>query len=176
VDMPDVSEVSGVLRKRLRRWLGIAAIQRQIRDLEGKVAISSADLERLNAATSRIAARVSSLLDIIDGLGTGNDDEVRAATRQEEILQASADLRPVIEQLEALGASATEPVPTPAPDQVPVEPGPDVAPVEDLPVAPVEAPVEEAPADPGTGTVVPADEVVPAGGDTVSDEAPRDNA
>lgn len=164
-------EIVENLRKRLRRWLGIAAIQRQVRDLEDGMAISSADLERLNAATSRIAARVASLLDQIDELGTGNDDEVRAQAQQESIQQASADLRPVIEQLEALGADAATVVPEPAPEQVPVEPGPDVTPVENLPEA--EAPADAAPVD--EGTTVPADEVPAAGGDTAPAEpAPAD--
>jgi hypothetical protein len=141
-----VESLGGVgftLRKRLRRWLGIAAIQRQVRDLENAhkalksdleagMAVTTADLERLNAATSRIAARVASLLDQIDQLGTGNDDEVRAQAMQEALLQSSSELRPVIEQLEALGADATNVVPEPSTDQVPVAPGGDVAPVENL--------------------------------------------
>lgn len=177
-------EYLGVLRKRLRRWLGIAAIQRQIRDLEGKMAISSADLERLNAATSRIGARLASLLDQIDALGTGNDDAVRAQAQQESIQQASADLRPLIEQLEALAADATEVVPEPAPEQVPVEPGPDVAPVENLPEAdapadaPAEAPVaptEEAPAAPTEEAQAPTAPTAPTDGTegtVVTDPAP----
>lgn len=122
------------LRLKVRRWLGVSQFQKSTRNrldtLEDKVAVSQADLERLNAATSRIAARVSALLDQIDQLGTGNDDEVRAQALQDAVLQSSADLRPVIEQLEGLGADASNPVPAPAPEQVPVEPGPDVAPVE----------------------------------------------
>ncbi|MFA7264912.1 MAG: hypothetical protein WC054_01130 [Candidatus Nanopelagicales bacterium] len=188
-----MAELIEKVRKLIRRWLGIAAIQRQVRDLEGQVAVSSADLERLNAATSRIAARVNSLLDQIDVLGTGNDDEVRAQAQLDAVLESSAQLRPVLEQLEALGADATNPVPEPEPEQVPVEPGPDVPPVENAGdgetgenVPPAEPVEEPAPAD--GGTVVPAEEAPDAGGDTapgpdevpVSDDVPveerRDNS
>jgi hypothetical protein len=171
----------GSLRKALRRWLGIAAIQRQVRDLENMMAISSEDLERLNAATSRIAARVASLLDQIDALGTGNDDEVRAAQKAADIQQASADLRPLIEQLEGLGADAAEPVPTPEPEQVPVEPGPDVTPVENLPEA--ETPTEGTVVEPGEATPpgestdnAPVDSPSGAPSDVPSEEQPRDNS
>lgn len=114
------------------------------------MAISTADLERLNAATSRIATRVAALLDQIEVLGTGNDDEVRAQAQLDAVLQSSAELRPVIDQLEALGADASTPVPDPTdPGQVPVEPGTDVPPVENLPVeeTPADAPVEETPSE-----------------------------
>ena len=123
-------EIAEDIRRKLRRWLGIASIQRQVRDLEGRVTISAEDLERINAATSRIAAKVAALLDKIDELGTGNDDEVRAQALLEATQQASTELRPLIEQLESLGADAQQPVPDPGDGQVPVEPGPDVPPVE----------------------------------------------
>jgi hypothetical protein len=123
-------EIAEDIRRKLRRWLGIAAIQRQLRDLEGRVTVSAEDLERINAATSRIAAKVAALLDKIDELGTGNDDEVRAQAQLEATQQASAELRPLIDQLETLGADAAQPVPDPGDGQVPVEPGPDVPPVE----------------------------------------------
>jgi hypothetical protein len=123
-------EIAEDIRRKLRRWLGIAAIQRQLRDLEGRVTVSAEDLERLNAATSRIAAKVAALLDKIDELGTGNDDDVRAQQKLEDAQQASVELRPLIEQLETLGADAQQPVPDPGDGQVPVDPGPDVPPVE----------------------------------------------
>lgn len=143
------ADILFAFRKRLRRWLGIAAIQRQVRDLEiaqktlrsdleAGMALNKEDVERLNAATSRIAARFASLLDTIDQLGTGNDDEVRAQAKLEAAQEASTELRPLVEQLEALGADATQIVPEPTPEQVPVAPGPDVAPVENLPGAPSE--------------------------------------
>lgn len=148
-------EVGSTVRKRLRRWLGIAAIQRQVRDLEiahaslksdleAGMAITAADIERMNAATSRIAARIATLLDQIDQLGTGNDDEVRAQARVEALQESSAQLRPLLEQLEALGADATNVVPEPGQDQVPVAPGGDVAPVENL--ATVDTPAQDTPA------------------------------
>ncbi len=181
--VPGPEFVSGFVRKRLRRWLGIAAIQRQIRDLEekSKMAVSKEDLERLNAATSRIAARVASLLDQIEALGTGNDDAVRQTAQLEAIQQASTDLRPVIEQMEALAADASEVVPEPTGEQVPVEPGPDVAPVENVneptvPEAPT-APEPEAPAAPEPEAVIsiPIEEAtveeVPAG-ESITVDAP----
>lgn len=133
------------LRLYLRRWLGITQFQKKTRDrlatLEEKVAISQEDLDRLNAATSRIAARVNSLLDQVDALGSGNDDAVRQEQQLADVQAASSQLRPVLEQLEALGADASNVVPEPTPEQVPVEPGPDVAPVENA---------GEVPADGGT--------------------------
>lgn len=123
-------EIAEDIRRKLRRWLGIAAIQRQLRDLEDRMTVSDEDLARINAATSRIAAKVAALLDKIDELGTGNDDEVRAAQKLEDTQTASNELRPLIEQLEGLGADAQTPVPDPGDGQVPVEPGPDVPPVE----------------------------------------------
>jgi hypothetical protein len=159
-------------RKLLRRWLGIAAIQRQVRDLETDVAISKEDLDRLNAATSRIAARVGSLLDQIAQLGTGNDDDVRSAQQLADVQAASEDLRPVIEQLEALGADAQQPVPEPTPEQVPVEPGPDVPPVQnggdDAPVE--DAPVEQTPTIPSQVPDASAD-----GGDVPSEPVADDS-
>lgn len=152
--MNAVQEVGGRLRKWIRRWLGIAAIQRQIRDLEGQMG-SIPEIDRLNAATTRIAARFSELLDRIDELGTGNDDEVRAAARAEALQQASVELRPLVEQLETLGADAAQPVPEPTPEQVPVEPGPDVAPVTEVPAD------QPAPSDVEGG--VPASDVVDEG-------------
>lgn len=150
----------------VRQWLGVTGIsqsqqlsQDRINTLEEQMAVSQEDLDRINAATSRIAARVSSLLDIIDTLGTGNDDAVRAQAQQDAVLQASADLRPVIEQLESLGADASNVVPEPTAEQVPVEPGPDVAPVENAgtdPVTPADA------SSPGDASA-PAD--APASGD-----------
>lgn len=149
------------LRIYLRRWLGIAKFQKRtlsrltrLEDkysmLEEAVAISQEDLDRLNAATSRIAARVNSLLDQIDALGTGNDDAVRAEQQLADVQAASSQLRPVLDQLEALGADATNVVPEPTPDQVPVEPGPDVAPVENPGPPSGSDPVFT----PGDGTVV----------------------
>ena len=153
------------LRIRARRWLGISQLSKSTRvridALEAKVAVSQEDLARLNAATSRIAARVNSLLDQVDALGSGNDDQVRQAQQVADIQTASEQLRPVLEQLEALGADAQNPVPAPTPEQVPVEPGPDVAPVENTG---------------GEGTVVtdPASAPgAPAGDTTTAPDAPN---
>ena len=158
------------LRIYLRRWLGIAKFQKTTRErladlerrhtsLEETVAISQEDLDRLNAATSRIAARVTSLLDQVDALGSGNDDQVRQQLA--DVQAASSQLRPVLEQLEARGADATNVVPEPTPEQVPVEPGPDVAPVENAGETPGDGGIVEtdpgaAPgATPGDGIVTP---------------------
>lgn len=171
------------LRIRIRRWLGVSQFQKSTRnrlmDLEKNMAVSQEDIERLNAATSRIASRVASLLDQIDALGSGNDDVVRSEQQLADVAQASADLRPVIEQLEALGADASNVVPEPTPEQVPVEPGPDVAPVENAGGAgdgtvvtdPAPAP-GESPAD--TVTAPDTDPAAPAGnldGDVAFDDS-----
>lgn len=188
-----LQEYSGRLRKALRRWLGIAAMQRQIRDLEGLMAVLP-EVERLNAVTTRLAGRFSDLLDQIDALGTGNDDEVRAAAKAEALAQAGAELRPLIDQLDSLGADATAPVPEPAPGQVPVEPGPDVAPVANtdeaaaagdggVPQSESQPGVPEAAGTvaevPGTqipeGDVTPSSEVPEAQGDVATDEVPGTN-
>jgi hypothetical protein len=172
------------LRIRLRRWLGVIELTKahnqltkstraKFTKLEEQMAISTDDVARLNAATSRIAARVQSLLDQVDSLGTGNDDQVRQAQQVADIQAASEQLRPVLEQLEALGADATNVVPAPTPEQVPVEPGPDVAPVEngggDGTVVTDPAPTPGSPA----GDIVTAPDATPANpdGDVVFDES-----
>lgn len=152
-----------VVRRRLRLWLGIFALSRRVRNLEewrDTMALTREDIERLQAVTSRIAARVASLLDKIDELGTGNDDEVRAAAKLEAAQEASAELRPFVDQLEALGSDATNPIPEPAPDQAPVEPGPDVTPPENLDT--VTEPAPDA-GDQGTSQPGPGEPVVTEG-------------
>lgn len=117
---------TSLLRRLLAPWRETPA---RMAILEAQVAADTEMIARLNAATSKVAAKLTALLDKVAQL----DSDAAADA------QADAEaLRPAVEFLENLGVDGQDPVPSEDPvpsDPTPVDGGDIVPPDNDEPTA-----------------------------------------